>query len=312
MSWLRRHRGVQGLLLLAPALTWMTLCVLVPAGITVLTSFWSTAYYKVVHDWNLDNYKTVLTDPLYYDTLVRTIVIAAIVGVVAAALSVPLAWTIVFKMRRRRLLALGVVVMSLWIGYLLRIYGWRLFFGSHGVVNGALESLGLIDKPIDALLFTDFTVVVGLVHLAIPFAFVPIYLAFERLPRETLEAASDLGANRMRTNLFVVAPIVGDAVLAGFSFGFIISFGDYFAPTFLGGPSSALIGNIASAQFGAALNRPLGSAIGVTMVVIIMLVLALPQVVLRIGRSVARRRAEEEREAALDAVRPVPAYGVGA
>lgn len=280
----------------------MALCVLLPAGITLLTSFWSTVYYDVEPLWNIDNYLTVLTDPLYNETLLRTVVMASIVGIATAALSIPLAWTIVFKMRKHRLFALGVVVMSLWIGYLLRVYGWRLFFGSEGVVNGALERLGIIDEPIRALLFTDFTVVVGLVHLALPFAFIPIYLAFERLPREVLEAGSDLGANRRRAAAFVVAPIVGNAVLAGASFGFIISFGDYFAAPFLGAPSSSLIGNIATAQFGSALNRPLGSAIGVIMVVVIALVLIVPQLLLGAASRVSRRRRERERDAALGAI----------
>jgi spermidine/putrescine transport system permease protein len=277
----------------------MMLCVLLPAGVTLVTSLWKAVYYDVEPIWNLENYRTVLTDPLYNETLIHTIVVAGIVGLLAAALSIPLAWTIVFKMRRHRLLALGVVVMSLWIGYLLRIYGWRLFFGSEGVVNGALEGLGLIDEPIRPLLFTDFTVVVGLVHLALPFAFIPIYLAFERLPRELLEAGSDLGANRRRAAMFVVLPIVGNSIVAGITFGFIISFGDYFAPPFLGAPGSSLIGNIAQAQFGSALNRPLGSAIGVVMVVVIALVLILPQLAVRQAGKLARRRRERERDAAL-------------
>jgi spermidine/putrescine transport system permease protein len=205
--------------------------------------------------------------------------------------------------------------MSLWIGYLLRIYGWRLFFGSEGVVNGALQQLGITDEPIRALLFTDFTVVVGLVHLALPFAFIPIYLAFERLPREVLEAGSDLGANRRRTAIYVVLPIVGNSIVAGVTFAFIISFGDYFAAPFLGAPSSSLIGNIATAQFGAALNRPLGSAIAVIMIVVMALVLILPQLALRLGARLSRRRRERERDAALRdvtaAAGKVPSYGAG-
>lgn len=286
-------------MLLAPAIAWLLICVVVPAGLTVLTSFWSVVSYRVAAVWQLGNYEKIFSDPLYSDTLVRTVLIAATVGIITACASVPLAWTIVFRMRRRRLLALGVVVMSLWIGYLLRLYGWRLFFGSHGFVNGVLQSLGLIDHPIDALIFNDFSVIVGLVHLALPFAFIPIYLAFERLPPTLLEASQDLGANRRRTAMSVVWPIVGDSIVAGATFGFIISFGDYFAPTFLGAPSSALIGNIASAQFGAAINWPLGSALGVVMVVVILLVLAVPRLLEGAFTNVARRRSLRERERAL-------------
>jgi spermidine/putrescine transport system permease protein len=273
---LRRHRWLQATILLGPALMWMALFVLVPAVITVITSFWGVVNYRVAHVWQVDNYTRLIQDPLYYTTLARSLEKAAITGVIAAALSIPLAWTIVFRIRRRRLFALGIVVMALWMGYLLRAYGWRLVFGADGVVNTILQSLGLTHHPLSFLLFNDFAVIVVLVHLSLPFAFVPIYLAFERLPRALLDASSDLGATRARTATHVVLPIVGNSIWAGATFAFIISFGDYFAPQLVGAPSSAMIGNIATSQFGAAVNWPFGDAIGVAMVAVVFFALVVP------------------------------------
>ena len=228
---LRRHRWLQGTLLLAPAVTWIAIFVVVPAAITVITSFWSIVNYRVAHVWTLHNYGQIFHNSLYYDTLLHTVEKAAITGVVAATLSLPLAWTIVFHIRRRRLFALGLVVIAMWMGYLLRAYGWRLVFGDQGVINVTLEKVGLTDHPLSFLLFNDFAVIVVLVHLSLPFAFIPIYLALERLPPDLLDAASDLGANRRRSLLYVVRPIVGNSVWAGATFAFIVSFGDLFRST---------------------------------------------------------------------------------
>jgi spermidine/putrescine transport system permease protein len=182
-------------------------------------------------------------------------------------------------------------VIALWMGYLLRAYGWRLVFGEEGVINVTLEKLGLVHHPLNFLLFNDFAVIVVLVHLSLPFAFMPIYLALERLPRDLLDASSDLGANRTRTAVNVVAPIIGNSVWAGATFAFIISFGDYFAPQLVGGPGSTMIGNIAASQFGAAVNWPFGDAIGVVMVLIVFLALVIPVLVWRLVPMLWRRLA---------------------
>jgi spermidine/putrescine transport system permease protein len=307
VSFLRKHRWLQAALLLGPAVLWLAAFVVTPTVITVLTSFWSVVFYRVAHVWQVGNYTVLFTNPLYYRTLLRTLVMAGTAGAIAATLSLPLAWVIAFKVRRHRTLLLGLVVMSLWIGYLLRIYGWRLLFGDQGVVNSLLQSIGLIQRPLHFLLFSNFAVIVALVHLSLPFAFVPIYLALERLPRELLEASADLGANRRRSTTYVVLPIIGYNIWAGTTFAFIISFGDYFAPLFVGAPNSSLIGNIAAAEFGPAINRPLGSAIGVLMVVVCLLALMIPRVawrVISILRGLPRRAAMPE------LAPPIPGGGV--
>lgn len=290
LSAVRRHRWLQGTLLLAPAGVSVLLLVVVPGAIAVVTSFWGVENYRVARKWQLGNYEQIFSNEIYYRTLIRTFVLASITGVVAAAMSVPLAWTIVHKVKRYRLALLGLVVMALWMGYLLRVYGWRLFFGAEGVINTALTRVGLIDEPLTFLIFSDFAVVVALIHLALPFAFIPIYLAVERLPRNLLDAASDLGANRTRAAVFVVLPIIGSSIWAGATFAFIVSFGDYFTPIFLGAPNSAFIGNIAVNQFGAAINWPLGAAIGVVMVCVVLGALAVPAAIGRGTRVFVRPR----------------------
>ena len=281
MEQLRRRPWARLALLIGPAALWLAVFVIAPLGMTMITSFWRIVNYRLSVDWNTDNYADFFNNSLYYDTLLRTLAVAAIAGVIAAVMSIPLAWVIVFKIRRGRVAVLGLVVMAMWIGYLLRIYGWRLVFGAEGVVNTALGKLGLVDQPVGFLLFSDFALVVALVHLSLPFAFIPIYLALERLPPDYLDAASDLGANRRRSFLLVALPIVGNAIWAGATFAFVISFGDYFSAILVGAPDSALIGNLAASQFGTTVNWAFGAAIGVLLVIVVFAALALPPLMLR-------------------------------
>jgi spermidine/putrescine transport system permease protein len=261
---------------MGPAAIWALLFVVAPTVIAVCMSLWKIVNYRLVHDWNLGSYGDFIHTPIYHDPLYTSLENGALVAAISISLSIPLAHFIRFHVRRHRLLFFGSVVIALWLGYLLRIFGWRIALGREGIINSLLIDLGLISHPLSFLVFSRFAVILTQTHLAMPFAFIPIYAAMERLPTHLIQAAADLGGNRRRQFLHVELPLIAPGVIAGGTFAFVLAFGDYFAPALVGSPGGVTIGNIAADQFGEAFAWPLGAAIGVVMIATVLIVVAVP------------------------------------
>jgi spermidine/putrescine transport system permease protein len=286
MSVIRRHRWLQALLLFGPAAIWAAAFIVFPMVEAVKMSLSQIEYYHLVHDWTLKNFETFFSNPLYTDALVRSAVRGLIVAAAAVAISLPLAHFISFRLKKHQFVWFAAAVIALWLGYLLRIVGWRILLGNDGVLNGLLVSVGILDHPTRVLVFNPFAVILVQTHLAMSFAFIPIFVVMQRVPHRLMQAASDLGAPRWRQILEVEAPLIAPGVAVGFTFAFVLSFGDYFAPQLVGDPGSVGIANLASSQFEHGLAWPLGAAIGVVMIVAVLAVLMLPGIVLWIYRRV--------------------------
>ncbi len=291
MSVIRRHRWLQALLLFGPAAIWAAAFIVFPVVEAVKMSLSQIQYYHLVHDWTLKNFETFFSNPLYTDALVRSAVRGIIVAVAAVAISLPLAHFISFRVKKHQFVWFAGVVVALWLGYLLRIVGWRILLGNDGVLNGLLTSVGILDHPTKVLVFNPFAVILVQTHLAMSFTFIPIFVVMQRVPHRLMQAASDLGARRWRQILEVEAPLIAPGVAVGFTFAFVLSFGDYFAPQLVGDPASQGIANLASSQFEHGLAWPLGAAIGVVMIVTILAVLMLPSILMWAYRKVTGIRA---------------------
>lgn len=289
MSVVRRHRWLQGLLLFGPAGLWALVFIVAPTLFAVAMSLWRFATFELVHDWNVDSYVAIAKQAIYHDPFWTSLKYGAAAAVLSVALSLPVAHYIHFR-ARRKLLLFGAVVIALWMGYLLRIFGWRILLGRSGVVNSLLLDVGLIDRPLGFLLYSPFAVIVSQTHLAMPFAFIPIFAAMERLPKGVIEAGADLGASPRRQLVNVELPLISGGVITGATFAFVLAFGDYFAPALVGSPSSVAIGSVAGDQFGGALNWPQGAAIGIVMLLVVLLVMTVPQVGARVHGAVRRRQ----------------------
>jgi spermidine/putrescine transport system permease protein len=276
LGYVRAHRSARLALLLGPAFLWVVFLVAVPAGLMLATSFWRVENYEIVRDWNLDSYLRIFDRPVYYGTLLKSMRIAAIVTLCTLALAIPLAYVIAFKITRHKTIWFASVVIALWVGYLMRAYAWRIILGQNGILNGFLIDVGIIQEPLEWLLFSPVAVVIALTHLATPFALMPIYATFEQVPKALHEAASDLGAGPLRTAWFVTVPLTLHGIVTGAAFAFILAFGDFLAPLLVGGPDGLMISNVAASQFGTAFQWPLGSAIAVIMFAVIVGVLLIP------------------------------------
>jgi len=252
----------------APPLLWVGLFLLLPYALMFAHSFWAVQDGAIVHQWNLDNYKKLLTSPLYAEVLFRTMRIAGSVMLCSLLLGYPLAYYLSFHSGARKELLYQFVIVPLWVSYLVRGYAWKTILGSEGVLNGFLQYLHITHEPVSFFLYSPFAVVLMLTHIYTPFVFLPIYAALEHIPRPLLEASQDLGADRRATFLRVILPLSIPGLLAGATFAFVLSLGDFLAPLLVGGPSATMIANIVQSLFGAAYDWPLGAAISVCILLI--------------------------------------------
>ena len=253
-----------------PPLVWVTVFLLMPYLLMFCYSFWSvSASQTIEHSWNLANYGQLLRVNVYWQTLLRSMWIAARVTVFSLVLGYPLAYFLSFYAGRKKDLLYQLVIIPLWVSYLVRAYAWKTILGSDGVLNTLLQYVHLTKHPLEFLLYSPFAVVLTLTHIYTPVAFLPIYAALEHIPRNLVEASHDLGATPGQTFWKVIFPLSIPGVVAGATFAFVLSLGDFLVPLLLGGPSGIMISNIVVSLFGAAYNWPLGAAISFCMLLLV-------------------------------------------
>lgn len=253
-----------------PPLLWVAAFLLIPYALLFCYSFWSVSPDQViVHSWSLDNYRELFRVDVYLQTLFRSMWIAARVTIFALLLGYPLAYFLSFYAGKRKDLLYQLVIIPLWVSYLVRAYAWKTILGSDGVLNTLLQYVHLTKHPLEFLLYSPFAVVLTLTHIYTPFTFLPIYASLEHIPRNLVEASHDLGASPFQTFWRVIFPLSIPGVLAGATFAFVLSLGDFLAPLLLGGPSGIMISNIVVSLFGAAYNWPLGAAISLCMLLLV-------------------------------------------
>ena len=194
-----------------------------------------------------------------------------------------MAFFLVFVAERHRTLLYFLIIIPLWTSFLLRAYIWKIILGRLGVINSALQSLGLIDEPVSLILYNQFSVCLTLTYIFIPFVALPVYTSLEKIPKALIEASFDLGATPMKTFRRVILPLSIPGVVAGGIFTFALSFGDFVSPTLLGGPSGIMISNIIIGQFGAAFDWPFGSALAVIVLLVVLLVVVSASRIERLG-----------------------------
>ena len=268
-TWLARKRE-SGLLLAIPTIAWLLILFVLPLVIVLIVSFMSRGRGGVaIMPFTIEHYQRSFG--IFSIILWRSIGLAALTTLVCLVIGYPLAFFI--STRRNRLfqqVTLFLVILPFWTNFLIRTYAWRILLGDEGTINGFLMSLGLIDDPLK-MLNTQFAVLVGLVYGFLPFMVLPIYASVERFNFRYVDAAQDLGANDLRTFLRVVLPLTLPGVLAGCALVFIPSVGAFVTPDLLGGTKGLMIGNLINNQFGGSGNMPLGSALSIVMMAVVML-----------------------------------------
>ena len=179
---------------------------------------------------------------------------------------------VAFHVHRHKLCWIILMTLPFWTSYLLRVFAWKVILGFNGVINSGLKALGLIDQPLEFLLYSPTAVVITLAHAWAAFAILPIYVSLEKIDRSLLEAAADLGEGPAGRFLRVTLPLSLPGIVAAMLMIFIPTVGDYVTPTLVGGPDGIMLSNIIYAQFSKVNNWPMGAALAIAMLIAVAMI----------------------------------------
>src|SRR5216684_5644918 len=263
----------------------------VPLALVAIWSFWSfdpdTYWIKPV--WSLASYVVILNSGRD-SVLLQTAGLAALTATASTLLAVPAATFIaLLSGPRRAVLLLALFTIPFFTSGLVRAFAWRLVLGRHGVVNNALMSLGIVQTPVEWLLFSDFAVVLGMVAAYLPFAIIPIVLAFARIEHSVIRASQDLGAGFWTMFSSIVLPLIMPGVLAGFLFVFVVAIGTSMEIQLLGGAGASSI-TIMINDVMRVVNFPLAFAIATVVVILLILVIIIADRTLKLSLRFEERR----------------------
>ncbi|MER5172415.1 ABC transporter permease [Thioclava kandeliae] len=223
-------------------------------------------------------------DPVYLQIFARSLELAALTVLSTLVVSYPAAFWISRMRPTTRNLAMFLVTLPFFVSLIVRLFAWVLILRPTGFLNQGMMALGLIDAPLE-LLYTDFAVILGMTYVFIPFMFLPLYGALERLDPAQIEASADLGATRLQTFRKVILPATFPGILGGAILVFIPALGNFIVPSVLGGAKVVMIGNLIEQQFLSARNWPFGSALAMLVMAAVLVLLV---VQLRLGRREGR------------------------
>jgi ABC-type spermidine/putrescine transport system permease subunit I len=259
-----------------PGLAVLVFLFLVPMLIMFVFSFWHTNNdFRIVPDWNLDNYARFFTEGTYLRTFFKTLIMGSIVTGAALAIGLPFAYFLVRYLGRwmQRAILLAVIV-PFWTSYLVRVYAWQAILGEHGALNQFLMGIGLINQPSTLFNYDDPGVFVVLTYVYFPFAVLALYASLEKFDFTQLNAAQDLGARPDQAFRHILLPQIRPGIITACIFVFVPILGEFLTPTLVGGAQSSLIANLVvnylrQAQFaeGAALAIIIAAFVTAVMIV---------------------------------------------
>ena len=266
---LLKSEASKGLALIAPTFLFALCLLLIPLLTTLAYSFWTQDYLTIDRTFTWANYRIAWTEELYDLLMKRSLVISGLVTLVTVILAYPLAYFVAFHVKKNPGLWLFLITIPFWTSYLLRVFAWKLILGYNGVLNSGLMGIGLIDEPLEVLLYNPFAVIITLAHAWAAFAVLPIYVSLRKIDPTLLEAATDLGDGPIRRFIRVTLPLSIPGIIGACLVIFIPTVGDYVTPALVGGTDGLMIGNMIQVQFGKAGNWPLGSALAISAMLIV-------------------------------------------
>ena len=283
-----KSEEARGFGLMSPTFLFALAMLGAPILVVVAHSFWTQDYLTIDRTFTLENYRIALTEPIYRDLLMRSLILSFTVSVTTVALAYPVAYFISFHGGRHKNLWLFLLIIPAWTSYLLRVMSWKVILGYNGVLNSALMGLGIIDEPSTAFLYNTNSVLITLTHAWAVFAILPIFVSLEKVDRTLIEAATDLGDGPIRRFLRVTLPLSAPGVVSAILIVMIPTVGDYVTPKLVGGTDGTMIANAIQAQFGRVMNKPLGAALSVSTMAIVTMMAGMTVFVIRGAARMAR------------------------
>jgi len=263
----------------------MAAMLVAPVVALVALSFWTQNGFDILPTWTLANYWRLIEPspepttwmgipfPFAYPVpailLLKSLVMSLTATILVIGMAYPMAYFLAFRVKHNKALWMVLLTIPFWTSYLLRVFAWKIVLGFNGAINTGLKSVGIIDKPLEFLLYNPIAVMITLAHAWIAFSVLPIYVSLEKIDRSLLEAATDLGDSRWKRFLRVTLPLSAPGTIAAALLVFIPTVGDYVTPTLVGGPGGTMIGNLIQELFLKQNNAPLGAALSIVMMLVI-------------------------------------------
>ena len=253
--------------LLVPVLVWLVFLIIIP-HIDLFVSSFKAENDAGVLVWSLENYTNFFEDSIYWRTFLNTALYAIGVTLLAFVVTFPVAFYLTKVVSRKYAGFLTLLLLvPLWTGELVTIYGWVIILGDHGVINEVLMWLGVIDSPVQ-LLYTNLSMTIGLLYMSMLFMVIPVMTTLESLDDSLIEAASDLGASKFTIFRRIVIPHAMPGIINGAIIVFMLVIGDYVAPNILGGKSSLWFTEQIYNQFLSTFNWNEGAAFGFLLLIL--------------------------------------------
>jgi len=262
--------------LLAPGVVWLTLFLVVPLGMMVYVSFWTQTTFAISNDLTLKSWQTFFASETYFGALIRTIRIWLTVLFLTILIGYPAALFIGQMVRNKttQTVLLVACVIPFWTSFLIRVLAWRPMLGKEGAINILLQKFGLIESPIEVLLFTELAVIIGMVQIYVVFMVGPIAFMLARIDQSLIEAARDLGASGWTIFRKIILPLSLPGVVVGAIFVSVMVLGEFATSSALSGRKVNLLGNIIVTQVGS-LKWAFAAVIGVVLTAVMALVVTI-------------------------------------
>ncbi len=279
-----RARARNGWLLSLPALVLLIVGASGPLLIVVTYSFLKPGEYSgVIWEFSGQAWFQVLFQRDIFDGTLgwadahltifwRSVRLSLLTTAITFAAGLPTAWFIAMQPPDRRAMWLFLITIPFWTNLLIRTFAIMEVIRNEGILNSALMGLGLIDRPVQ-ILYTDTAILIGMAYVYLPLMVLPLYAAIDRFDLRLMEAGYDLYASRMRVLRRIILPIIRPGIVAGSILVFVPSLGAYVTPRLLGGGKNMMIGNFIELQFGQGRNWPLGSALSMVLLAVVMIAL---------------------------------------
>lgn len=270
--------------LLSPALLAIGLFVVVPMSFILVYSFYE--YIDLAVDrpaFQLSNWRELLTDGYYHDAILETLRLSLIVTLLAAVLGYVPAWFIASTRFRHKWLLLLLLILPFWVSFIIRTLSWIHVMGNQGAINGLLQWLGIIDRPL-SMMFNELAVVVGFIHVFLPYMILNVYVSLEGIDRNLEPAARTLGCTPWQAFREVTLPLSLPGLAAGCLLVFVLTAGSYVTPLILGGPGDFLFGNLIHDAVMSELNWPMGATLSFALLVMLGLVVAVYSRLMGLGQ----------------------------
>ena len=269
---MRRLAKLRRQALLSLPLVFIGVFLLVPLCVTIFVSFWERVGVKFRPAFTFRSYETII-EGARIDVLIRSLVAAVEATVLSLLIAYPIAYVLARKTRPSVMrIVLLLFTVPFLINYVVRNVAWTGLLGRNGTINTALIAMGLTDKPLDWLLYSDFAVFLGLISTYMPFMIFPLVLSIAGIDRQYLEVSADLGASAFTTFRRIVLPLSLPGIFAAIVFGYVGCLGESAVPIIMGGVGYELLGNTITSSMDV-LNYPLAAALSTVVIVLMLLMM---------------------------------------